>query len=230
MVKVSILIATYNYGAYIKECLDSIAEQTLEDYEIIIYDDASTDDTKSFLSRRFMNPHILYTNITVIYGVEQVGQSRAKNAALAAAEGEYIFFLDADNYFATDDALGMFVEALDKDPKAGFAYCDRVGVGTRTGIIKSAPISSMIYNGNYIDGNMLSRKDAFGEYDEELVKLTDWDRILHMLTNGWKGAYLRSPLIAYRFHDRNTGTVHMDRHRAMTEHIMQKYKNKRVRL
>jgi glycosyltransferase involved in cell wall biosynthesis len=227
MVRVSILIATRNYGAYIEECLDSVAAQRFKDIELIVYDDASTDGTDVIVRQWFDD-----NQIDGVYrrGRMQSGQSRAKNKALAYSEGEYIFFLDADNKFSDERCLETFVDHMDKNPDAGFVYCDRVAFGTAHGIIKSHKITDAIYNGNYVDGNMLSRRSAFGEYDEKLVKFTDWDRVLHMLTSGWNGIYLPVTLIHYRFHDTNTGTVHANRNAEMHAYIVGKYDGKKVKL
>jgi glycosyltransferase involved in cell wall biosynthesis len=220
MVKVSILIATHNYGKYIRDCLDSVLEQSFLDYEVIIYDDGSTDGTRgtvwSWLNEH-LQPFILRGSS------ENLGQSKAKNIALSYAGGEYVFFLDADNKFAHENALKTFVDTMDAHPEAGFVYCDRMAFGDREGLIMSCPMHKGIFQGNFVDGNMLSRKAAFGKYDEQLVKFTDWDRVLDMVTRGWKGIYVNQPLTLYRFHSSNTGTVHSQRSTEMGEYIKQKY-------
>lgn len=215
MVKVSILVATRNYAAYIEECLDSIYLQSYTDYEVIVYDDASTDETKELIARY---------PVKYLRGEKQAGQSKAKNKALEASSGEYVFFLDADNRFTYSTSLSAFVEKMESDKKIGFVYSDRKFFGTRNEYYRTGDINPMIWNMNFVDGNMLSRRKAFGEYDEKLVKLTDWDRILHMLKEKWLPGYVPSPLIMYRFHDDNTGTFYKSRTEEMANYIREKYR------
>ncbi len=100
---VSIIIANYNYAKYIGDALESVLAQTFHDWECIVIDDGSTDDSvkiiKQYVARdaRFRlikNPHL--------------GVSAARNAGLDAARGEFIGFLDSDDCF-TDYALEMLV-------------------------------------------------------------------------------------------------------------------------
>ena len=92
--KISVIIATHNTENYIKKCLDSILNQTLKDLEIIIIDDASTDNTPSILSD-YAKKH---QNITIQIQKESYGPGTARNNALFIAKGEYISFIDSDDW------------------------------------------------------------------------------------------------------------------------------------
>jgi glycosyltransferase involved in cell wall biosynthesis len=88
---VSVVIATYNYGRYIAGALDSVLGQTFTDYEVIIVDDGSTDDTP-----RVVEPYLGDARTKYIR-TEHLGQPAAKNTGIRAGTGEFVAFLDADD-------------------------------------------------------------------------------------------------------------------------------------
>lgn len=85
---ISVIVVTYNRAHYIQEALDSIRRQTFKDYEIIVVDDGSTDNTKEVLES--------YKDIRYIYQ-EHAGISQARNTAVRAAKGRWIATLDSDD-------------------------------------------------------------------------------------------------------------------------------------
>ena len=93
MPKVSVIIPVYNSEKYISECLDSVLNQTFKDIEIICIDDGSTDKSFDILNRY----NIKEKRITLLTQ-KNLGQSVARNKALEIAKGEYIYFLDSDDY------------------------------------------------------------------------------------------------------------------------------------
>lgn len=91
-VKVSILIAAYNASAHIRRALDSCENQSFADFEVIIIDDGSTDDTLSIA-----NEYALRDDRFVVFSQENTGQGAARNRAIEMARGTYIAILDADD-------------------------------------------------------------------------------------------------------------------------------------
>lgn len=98
MAKVTVLVAVYNASAYLKECLDSLLNQTLRDIQIICIDDCSTDNSLSIL-HDYMKAD---PRIEVIHLDENHGQAFARNEGLKQAKGEYVCFLDADDWYSCD--------------------------------------------------------------------------------------------------------------------------------
>lgn len=92
--KISVIIPVYNAEKYLKECLDSILNNTLKDIEVICVDDGSTDNSLKILEEY---KH-LYTNISLLHTKNQ-GGGAARNRGLDIAKGKYLLFLDADDYF-----------------------------------------------------------------------------------------------------------------------------------
>ena len=93
MVKFSIIIPVYNSEQYLEECLDSVLNQTFEDFEVICIDDGSTDDSKAILE-----DYANKDSRIKIYSQENKGQGAARNYGMELAEGKYINFLDSDDY------------------------------------------------------------------------------------------------------------------------------------
>ena len=90
---VSIIIPTYNRVGYLSQAVDSVLAQTLVDWELIVVDDGSTDETSCYLES-LADPRI------VALGQMNQGESAARNAGIAHARGRYIAFLDDDDLFA----------------------------------------------------------------------------------------------------------------------------------
>lgn len=96
--EVSIVIPAYNVEKYVKECLDSILKQTFQDFEIILVNDGSTDQTLEIL-REYEKKH--KGRITVI-DQKNGGQSNARNNAMKYIRGRYMTYIDADDYIWED--------------------------------------------------------------------------------------------------------------------------------
>lgn len=97
MPKVSVIIPVYNSEEYLKECLDSVVNQTIKEIEIICVDDGSSDNSLAILKEYAQNDH----RITVL-SQENLHAGVARNAGLAVAKGEYIHFLDSDDWVGLD--------------------------------------------------------------------------------------------------------------------------------
>ena len=105
MPKFSIIVPAYNVEKYIKRCLDSIFSQSYQDYEVIVINDGSTDSTLQIINNY---------NVKLINQVNS-GLSVARNNGVNAAQGEYIIFVDSDDYIEKDLLLEVS-KMLDNDP------------------------------------------------------------------------------------------------------------------
>lgn len=112
--KVSVLVAVYNSEDYLGQCLDSLRWQTMGNLQVICVDDASTDRSLEILRQyQAIDPRI-----EVIGLPENHGQAYARNVALRQARGEYICFLDSDDWMA-DDSLEKAVSVFAEHPRTG---------------------------------------------------------------------------------------------------------------
>lgn len=117
MALVSIVIPVYNSELYLEKCLKSVINQSLRDIEIIIINDGSTDNSKNIIER--------YAKIDeriVFIDKENGGQSSARNSGLLKATGEYISFIDSDDYVDENMIKNMY--ELCKDNECDVAICD----------------------------------------------------------------------------------------------------------
>jgi glycosyltransferase involved in cell wall biosynthesis len=112
--RVSVVIPTFNRANFIGEAVASALGQDYQDIEVIVIDDGSTDETKgilgTFRDRRLVCVH-----------QENAGRSRARNRGIAMARGEYITFLDSDDYYLPSK-IGTQVAFLDANPQFGMTY------------------------------------------------------------------------------------------------------------
>ena len=97
MPKVSVIIPVYNVEEYLRECLDSVVNQTLKDIEIICVNDGSTDNSLAILEEYAAKDERLR-----VFTQENQGQSVARNLAMEKARGEYIGFVDSDDWIDLD--------------------------------------------------------------------------------------------------------------------------------
>lgn len=108
--KVSVIIPVYNVEQYLRECLDSIANQTLKEIEVICIDDGSVDKSLDILKeyKKFLN--------LVIIEQKNAGAGAARNAGIRIAQGEYVIFVDPDDYLASNCSLqNLYQNAVKQD-------------------------------------------------------------------------------------------------------------------
>jgi glycosyltransferase involved in cell wall biosynthesis len=115
--KVSVIIPTYNCARYLPEAIDSALAQTYRDFEIIVVDDGSTDNTQEVLAR--------YGDQIRVIRQSNQGRGAARNTGILAARGEYIAFLDADDLWVPQK-LERQVPLFDERPEIGWACSDAV--------------------------------------------------------------------------------------------------------
>lgn len=118
MLKVSVIVPVYNVENYIRKCLESLVEQTLEEIEIIIVNDGTKDNSMSII-KEFADK---YPQKIVILEKENGGLSDARNYAIPHAKGEYIAFLDSDDYIEKNMYQDMYEIA--KKEKSDMVECD----------------------------------------------------------------------------------------------------------
>lgn len=104
---ISIIIPIYNAAPYLRQCLDSVLTQTCTDWEAILIDDASTDNSAAIAAEYIQQD----TRFTLLRQEINKGQSAARNKGLDKAKGEYIAFLDADDYL-DENYLEKHIEAI----------------------------------------------------------------------------------------------------------------------
>ena len=113
---VSIIIPTYNVASYIIECLESVASQTYRgSLECIVVDDCGTDDSIA-LADNFIQHYSGKIDFRILHREKNGGLSAARNTGLNEAKGEFVYFLDSDDYI-TPDCIESLVEVAKHFPK-----------------------------------------------------------------------------------------------------------------
>lgn len=206
MPTVSVIIPTYKHRAFVLETLSCVMAQTFTDFELIVVNDGSPDDTADVLGPLIRDGKIRY------FQQPNRGQASARNRGLAEATGEFIAFLDDDDLWLPD-ALEWQIKLLREHPKAALVYgfCERLGVhdGWRwpgpdapTGDVKKPFLRA-----NWIvsPGQTLIRHQALkdvGGFDETIWGADDWDLYIR-LSNWGEFVYEDRPALLYRVHATN---------------------------
>ena len=203
--RISVVIPTYNRQDLVVEAIESVLAQTFTDFEIIVVDDGSTDDTavniQPYLDR------ITYSR------QENQGVAAARNAGIRLAQGEFVCFLDSDDLWIPTK-LQAQIRFADAHPEYGLISSELQGFdadGKTKGPNKSAMykirnglvVEDLLF-GNWIQTStvMLRRKclDEVGWFDEDIGQFgEDW--LLWMkVTSRFPIYFLPEPLVSYRFH------------------------------
>ena len=117
-IQTSVIIPTHNCGKYLREAIDSVFAQTVDDFELIVVDDESTDDTPEILAS-ISDPRIRTVRIP------KSGVSRARNRGMQEASGEFIAFLDSDDRWRRRK-LELQLSILMAEPSVGVVFTDFV--------------------------------------------------------------------------------------------------------
>jgi glycosyltransferase involved in cell wall biosynthesis/SAM-dependent methyltransferase len=198
---VSVIIPCYNHGKYLDDALNSIFAQDYKNYEIIIIDDKSKDDSVH-TAEMLINQYSGY-NIKLIKLIENKGQACARNTGINAARGKYIITMDADDKIKPS-FMSKCIQAFDNNKSIDIVYTDVQNFGNDNIIIPSIdydPTKLVLFN--YITVcSMFSKKmwEEVGGYDETLkgFPFEDWEFWLKAAEYGFIGYHINEPLFNYR--------------------------------
>lgn len=218
--RVTLIVACHNYAAFLPEAMESVLTQTIAPDEIILIDDASTDDS-AVVAQRYRD------RATVVVNERNLGIVGNFNKAVRLATGDYIAFLGADNRLRCD-----YVEqcraALDGNPDAAVAYTDMAIFGHRAADLAArvgaeqvgesrlerwpvylwrfpeptAEVLAALRERNFMHGSSMYRRTAFdqaGGYRESGGP-EDHHLFARMLALGWTATHVDAPLVDYRQH------------------------------
>jgi len=182
---VSVVLPTYNRADLVERAVESIRRQSYETWEVLVVDDASTDDTRTRLQKLAANdPRIR------VFGLdEHAGSSAARNLALDEARGDVIVYLDDDNRF-DPDWIRAVAWAFTEYPETEVAYGarvvdDEVRHQGRSG--RSMPVvqflawdrDAMLVS-NRVDQNVIAHRPSSARLDLASDQFTDWDLMLQL--------------------------------------------------
>ncbi len=230
---ISVITITYNRGQYLKEAIESVLEQNFRDFELLVIDDASIDDTenivKEYVSR---DPRVKYFR-----NEKNLGIAKSRNIALNMAQGKYVAVLDSDDVWSDFGKLKKQYNFLEQNLDGGYVLAGGgVAVINEKGReierylepLADKEIRRVILLENpFAHSTVLFLKEAAlkcGGYDENLKIGEDYDLWLKMGRRG-KFVNLADYLIRYRLHSGNICGFASLLGAKLTKQIIQRYRN-----
>jgi len=218
MTLISVIVPLYNYERYIRYCIRSILNQTYTNFELIIVDDCSKDNSYKIAKKNEEKDN----RIKVIRLNKNYGYSKAKNEGIILSKGKYIVTLDADDMM-TKKSLQIRIEAAIKN-NVSFVYADAIMVKNDITLkncyklnperIRKKRTSNAIYNAshglyNIHAQSIMIHRDVFKKYglfDENLRSRSDremWWRLFGRSSSdkvNISSYYINEPVAYYRYH------------------------------
>ncbi len=179
---IAVVIPCYTHAKILRRTLEALTQQTLKPREVVIVDDASTDDPSQIVLEFKEKLPIRFVRFNV-----NRGAPAARNEGFRLTTASLVLFLDADAELVPM-ALETFARALADHPEADFVYSNfywgRKAFRARTFDVDA------LHAANFIHTSSLIRRDAFPGFDESLKKFQDWDLWLTMAERGSKGVWI----------------------------------------
>jgi len=221
--KISVLIPTYNYARFLPEAIESVLAQEFQDFELLVVDDCSTDDTAKVVQA------LCARDARVRFSVNpaNLGMVRNWNHCLELARGDYVKFLFGDDRLCDRRALGKLAALLDNNPSATLGASARVILDENSKVVniwrllpdgchngKKIITACLMKNGQNLVGEpsavIFRKSDAQRGFVPHLKQIVDVEMWFHLLERG-NLAYTREPLCAFRVHslqetERNTAS------------------------
>lgn len=211
MPSLSIIIPVYNVEIFLKECVRSVLMQTFKDFEILLIDDGSKDS-----SGKLCNEIALKDSRIKVFHKPNGGLSSARNYGIDRSLGEYIIFLDSDDFWIDKDILSLLVkkaelqnldvvrgEFVNVDTKGKQLYTPdfmEENLNLRNQILSSYEMMKFVINGRFFSWLFMFRKSAIGclRFDENRKFQEDIDFAIKFFSKNYRCGYLPIQFYAYR--------------------------------
>jgi glycosyltransferase involved in cell wall biosynthesis len=229
--EVSIIIPAYNASLYLQRAIESVLKQTFENFELIIVNDGSIDNTEDIV-KRFQKKD---KRIRYIQHDKNRGSSEARNTGIKTAKGKYVAFLDSDDEWL-ENKLEKQLEVF-KNPQINVVTCWAYWVDeikNKTSIYAVPYFDDSlpyILRENYLLSNpsgVVLKKSVIkkvGLFDNSLIFVEDWDYWIRIIENGYNFYVISQPLLKYFFSKGNlTNTLLILKKAQNIEKILQKHK------
>jgi hypothetical protein len=224
MPKVTVVIPCYNHGRYIDKAVDSILAQTLQDFEILVVNDGSTDRFTVNKLQGYDRPK------TRVFHTENQGPSAARNFGIARARGEYILVHDADDYFLPT-FLEQAVDVLDHESEVGIVACgiQRFGMDSLRYFPRGGDVRSFL-SPSGLAGSAMLRKvcwEQAGGYDESMKSAgyEDWNFWIDVTKRGWLVHIIKEYLFYYHWQEGSRRTELNRQRNKSLGHILRNHRD-----
>lgn len=214
---ISVIIPNYNYAYYLPQAIESVLNQSYPHVEVIVVDDGSTDESESILKR--------YVGRVRLIRQQNQGVATARNRGVAEASGEFIAFLDADDFWLPTK-LERQVKRFQNEPDLGLVHCgveeiDENGAPLRTsldGLEGQVAADLLLFKRAVILGGgsaLMVPREVFttiGGFDVRLSTSADWD-LFYRLAARHRVGFVHEVLVRYRMHGSNMhGNIRLMEH------------------
>lgn len=224
---VSIIIPCYNADKYINETLDCLLKQTIEDWECIIVNDGSTDNSVSIISK-----YLLKDTRFKLINQNNSGPSIARNRGVELCVSKYIYFLDSDDIIESS-YLEEALEYMESHPETILYYTNMDYFGAKNGIVNNnyTTYKDLLIKNSIPCCCILKRDDflQFGGFDTSLKGLEDWEffiRLLYHNDNIYKSEKILYHYRKYPETDISVNNEAFTKLKSLNSYIYEKHKSK----
>jgi predicted O-linked N-acetylglucosamine transferase (SPINDLY family)/glycosyltransferase involved in cell wall biosynthesis len=198
---VSVIIPCYNHATLLREAVESVVSQTYPNWECIIVNDGSTDDTSNF--GKYLIKLYPQKSLRLI-DKPNTGPADSRNLGVQQSSGKFILFLDADDKLHPK-FLEECVEILLAKPKVGFVYTDVQHFGAKCDLVIHGDFdANRFLRDNQAPATSLFRREIYEQVGglKKVMKLgcEDWEFWISAYEKGWLGERLPKPYLYYRQH------------------------------
>jgi Glycosyl transferase family 2 len=224
---VSFVVPCYKLAHFLSECVNSILRQTYGDFEVLIMDDCSPDDTAE-VARSFQDQRIKY-----IRNERNIGALPNYNKGIRLSRGKYVWLISADDYLRCAYVLQRYVELMDAHPRVYFAFCPGIGVkdGKETGVLDFSKygngdrivtghtlLKTLLYGNFVLAPAAMARRECYEQIgffpinpvwagvSVDLIWGGDWYLWCTFALTGDVG-YFAEPMVCYREHDSSSTSI-----------------------
>jgi len=217
--KVSFVVPCYKLAHFLGDCVNSILSQTYGDFEALIMDDCSPDDTTE-IAKQFKDPRVIH-----IRNEKNLGFVHNLNKGIEHSRGRYLWLISADDCLRSQNVLQRYIDLLEKNPQVGYVFCpamtlkdgEEVGVeevwkwpGNRDRILSGHEVvRRSAYKCALIAPTCLARKECHmraGGYPVDLPRTGDW-YLWAAFAMTYDVGYFAEPMVYYRRHGANMDKV-----------------------
>jgi len=218
---VSFIVLCYKLAHLLPDCVRSILSQTYGDFEVLIMDDCSPDDTAE-VATSFHDPRVRH-----VRNDRNLGVLGNQNEGIRLSRGKYVWIISADDYLRRPYILRRYVELMEKHPQVGYAFCSGVGVRdgqetgvlgyskyrNRNGIIKGHVfLKRLLYGNNVLAASAMARRECYekismfpldatwGGAPIDMMWAADW-YLWCLFAVSFDVAYFAEPMVCYREHE-----------------------------
>ena len=198
----SIIIPCYQQAKYLSECIHSLSSQTFSDFEILLIDDGSPDNTRDVAQKLALNE----SRLKYLYK-ENGGLSSARNFGITNAKGEYLVFLDSDDSLNPDYLKASYAKLSDKADMtiSGYSFFNDSRSIYHTVLLNENLSFKDIILGNICPAHSIAIKKSLlnkvGVFDETLKSAEDWDLWIRLYKAGANINIINQVLANYRMHE-----------------------------